>query len=212
MTKNDLIAIAGQRANTDARNIALQPLSEQDAAIRYARAIVGERRMLILTTAFPGGVFVLCTTVFFWLMKSPGEELSGAVAIFFGGVMSFLYCMICAVPCTLAALVVVVAIGYLTDYEKDARWLAPLAGTSFCEKALDDLENGGPEVAAWRDLILKERSQLRMVDYEVMAALRQVRESATKAEHETALRIAAFAALHETPEPQPRQRGLSLVK
>jgi hypothetical protein len=49
--------------------------------------------------------------------------------------------------------------------------LAPVRGTDLCEKALEFVSSGGPNVATWRDIALAERNQLYSFDYNLMYLL-----------------------------------------
>lgn len=72
--------------------------------------------------------------------------------------------------------------------------LSPIAKTAACETALKALEEGGPNVAAWRNYAIARRSQLYGCDVLVMTCLRDlyVYEARQKAHAEEIERACAL--------------------
>lgn len=56
-------------------------------------------------------------------------------------------------------------------YSRIADLLTPVAGTDMCQTGVNLLREGGPNVTAWRDAVLSERSQLYSFDLKVMQAM-----------------------------------------
>ena len=82
-------------------------------------------------------------------------------------------------------------------YGRTAHLLSPVTGTGYCEQGAAALKEGGPLPAQWRDLALKDRSQLHVFDVLIMTALAE-RERARSVAYR---REQACRALHDLPSP-----------
>ena len=84
----------------------------------------------------------------------------------------------------------------VTGCRKIADLLTPVAGTSECHTGLNLLKEGGPNVTAWRDAVLQERSQLYSFDLEVMRALHWLHYEDSTAERKRVEQENACRELH----------------
>lgn len=82
-------------------------------------------------------------------------------------------------------------------FGRTAHLLSPVTGTGYCEQGAAALKEGGHLPAQWRDLALKDRSQLHVFDVLIMTALAE-RERARAA---ASKREQACRALHDLPNP-----------
>jgi len=80
-------------------------------------------------------------------------------------------------------------------YSRKAQLLSPVTGTVYCELGLKALKEGGQAPIQWRDIALKERSQLYIFDVLIMSALAE-RERDRAAAH---AREQACRSLHDLP-------------
>lgn len=85
---------------------------------------------------------------------------------------------------------------YLTGLEAKVEQLTAVAGTNYCEIGCEALKDGGPMVAAWRDLALTERSQLHVFDVEMMLSLGYVHRAKIRNAERRAQRDEACRELH----------------
>lgn len=200
MTKTELLARARDGAGLSGvvLDFATAELSEDEAAQRYTRARRAQARWETISRVVILSVFLL---IFLGLLGYIGYLfLTG------GQPVSKVDVMVGLAGSTGVALIGMIFSGAimsvvrgLVGYEDSAQWLTPLAGTSFCEQGLQILQNGGPDVQAWRDLALQERNQLLLYDYEVMNALRQTYDEERRTVQEQARQDAACRALHGLP-------------
>jgi hypothetical protein len=85
---------------------------------------------------------------------------------------------------------------WLWANKEERELLSPIAGTTYCESALRDLEKGGPQVAQWRDLALAERGQLYRFDGYVMELLSAAHEARIEVQMRQAQVDAACRKVH----------------
>jgi hypothetical protein len=96
----------------------------------------------------------------------------------------------------------------------ERRFLEPVVGTPKELDVASLLENGGPTVAAWRDLAVQEHGQLFGFDFEVMRVLFQI-HAAEQREHQKqraqleAATKALEAAAPDVPTAAPMQQSLA---
>lgn len=80
-----------------------------------------------------------------------------------------------------------------------AELLTPTAGTEHCKDGVNALVKGGPRPAMWRDIALRERSQLHVFDIRIMQTLADAeQEAAAKRAREAELEKAC-RVLHGVP-------------
>jgi hypothetical protein len=197
MNKTALLTLASDdwTFNGVARSYAEQSFSDEQAAERFAAAskasVRWERISLILKWVAFFGVSLpllghyLLTQVPSWTSV---DRSAMGLAIIAANLLGLIAMMV--------ASVLLSVVKGLIGYKNDIEWLAALARTTNCERALDTLKNGGPNVLAWRDLALQERSQLLMFDLNVMNSLRRVNDTAKNEAAEKARQDAACRALH----------------
>lgn len=181
---------------------AQKPLTEEEANNRHNAASASAQRWersthLVTAFAFLFGFLVGVCAIIMNFAISGETEFTPAL-----GLLVLLICVFFGMLGLIAAIVLMAICRFCAGYQQDYCYLAPLAGSRLCEQGLQDLENGGPSVRAWRDLALQERSQLRVLDYHVMAALRRLYEASKIADAEKERLAAACRALHGLPNPE----------
>lgn len=80
--------------------------------------------------------------------------------------------------------------------EEKLKLLAPIAGTSQCQEALQYLDANYSSVTAWRDLAMAERGQLSGFDVSVMRSLHGATEHAAEVARQQAVNDEACRKVH----------------
>jgi hypothetical protein len=173
--------------------------SDEIAAQRAA--ILTQRRKLIdKTYAWFSGVAILLMLGFLIVglldtkdTHSAQSAIGGFIAIAGAFV---LIGVVLSVGILLPGFIVKNVIGDLWASELELRMLSPISGTYQCEAALRHLEEGGPLVAAWRDIALTQRSQLLGIDCDIMQALHSAHDNAVSEAEFMEKRNAACRKVH----------------
>lgn len=200
MTKNELIESAYQHEgfDCDAGGFAEQCMSEQEAAEKYANATRARDNWQNKLMLVPWTLCVLVTLGLFGHIYFR-VATAGLRPPVFEAFLAFGMCWVLGSASACCICLVMYVVYAIAGHEKKYKWLAPVAGSQLCERALDNLQNGGPNVQAWRVLALKERNQLLMFDFEIMESLRQAYDDANRRAVEDVLHNAACRALHGMP-------------
>jgi hypothetical protein len=199
MTKNELLDLAGRQRNLPraALKFAKKGLSDSDIEKRRMPAVTAEK-WFDAGCRVGGwslfGIGALATTLTLYPTVESGRPVGDwLISAFFGSLAGAMVTLVC--------LLVACLLRHAAGWEKPLKLLVPVAGTDYCEVGLSLLEQGGPLTAAWRDLALKERSQLYVFDLEIMGALGRINQvRAEKAERQAKL-DEACRKLHDVPGP-----------
>lgn len=158
----------GISGHPDARKIVEANLSVADLTLKLARAQAIRQPLTKMLKKLP--IFYAVVTILILIGLASLDTGMSQAPWYIWPILGF---PLWAVGYVVAAAVLCAIRGFFADtFYIEA--LSPIARTSGCETALKALEEGGPDVVAWRDAAIAQRGQLYGFDVAVMTCLRDL--------------------------------------